>query len=864
MWALNRPGVTGRFIHKLRGFFVPINKHPRGAGIASGIIALTLALTFFIAADTMAASDRINPLAVEGPVAPEFSVQPLQTVGRVTTAAIDAVTLRAEDQDRDGTDLPPRFAVAENVNISPYTDGSWEVLDSQFDLWRLRISSPGALSLNLGFSGFRLPKGARLTLYPADAQGADDPRGVRTFTERDNNDNLELWTPVVLGDDLVLELVMPRQSRNDYDLRLTSVNRGYRFFGEDLQASADKSGSCNIDVNCPEGDDWRNEIASVGVFTIGGVWKCTGFMINNTAEDGRALFMTANHCGLSAGNSSSLVVYWNFESPTCGQQGGGSLAQSMTGATFLAASSTSDFALVEMDDPIDPAFEISFSGWNRADGDFAGVVCVHHPSTDEKSISFENDGTTTTSYLGNDAPGDGTHIRVIDWDLGTTEGGSSGSPLYDLNHRFVGQLHGGYAACGNNDSDWYGRLSVTWPQVSTYLDPVATGAMTLDTYNPFALTMSVTPSATAEFAGDNGGPFAPTSVDYVISNNSDVPLTYNASVDVPWADVSPGTGLVPEGGTFTVSVSVNASAAGLGQGQYTGTLDILNLTDNQGDTSRNIMLTVGVPSMVYSFDMDTDPDWATEGLWAWGQPQGGGGDHGNIDPVSGNTGTYVYGYNLAGDYENDLTPQGLRSEAIDCSAFQGVSLKFHRWLNVEQPSYDHASIEVSNDGSNFVTIWENTEEINDSSWTQFEYDISQYADGQETVYLRWVMGTTDPSWQYSGWNIDDVEIWGLANATSDVDVPAGFRLSVGNHPNPFNPMTTVNFVLEKPGRAKVNVYDLQGRLVRSLVDESLSAGPHSVPWDGFDKTGGRVGSGVYLVRVLAGGQTAEHKMVLLK
>jgi len=718
--------------------------------------------------------------------------------------------------------------------------------------------------LNLGFSNFRLPKGGRLTIYPSDLSDPADPRGVRVFTAADNEAHGQLWTPVVVAADIIVELVLPRQSRQDYDLRLTSINRGYRFFGEDLNPPVDKSGSCNVDVVCPVGDSWRDEIASVGVFTIGGVWKCTGFMINNTAENERALFMTANHCGLSTGNASSLVVYWNFESPGCGQQGGGSLAQSMTGATFLSSSAGSDFALVELDDPIDPAFGISFAGWNRGSEDFSGVVGIHHPSTDEKSISFEYDPTTTTSYLGDQAPGDGTHIRVEDWDLGTTEPGSSGSPLFDLDHRVVGQLHGGYAACGNNDSDWYGRMSVSWSEISQYLDPAGTGAVTLDTHVPVSVSMKVTPVTGASFEGRVGGPFSPVSVAYLLTNNADVPLTFTTTVDVSWVDVVPSAGLIPEGETLVLLVSSTESAGVLARGQYTGTLEILNLTDGQGNALLPLDLTVGIPERIYSFDMSSDPGWSPQGDWMYGVPQGAGGQFGYPDPTAGATGTKVYGYALGGDYPNYLGEVHLVSDPLDCTGLEAVTLKFRRWLNVEDPEFDHASLAVSTDGSHFTPIWSNPNQITDPSWTLVEYDISALADDKPEVYLRWTMGTTDDSWQFSGWNIDDVEIWAQRNYVADAEAPISFKLGVANHPNPFNPVTTVRFVLDREGRARVSVHDLKGRLVRVLGDDSYAAGPHEVTWNGRDSGGRRAGSGVYLVRVVSGTGAAEHKMILLK
>jgi flagellar hook assembly protein FlgD len=99
---------------------------------------------------------------------------------------------------------------------------------------------------------------------------------------------------------------------------------------------------------------------------------------------------------------------------------------------------------------------------------------------------------------------------------------------------------------------------------------------------------------------------------------------------------------------------------------------------------------------------------------------------------------------------------------------------------------------------------------------------------------------------------------------SGVDNVPGRQLALGSHPNPFNPLTRVAFSLAAEGFVSLDVYDMQGRLVRRLVSEERAAGPHSVVWDGLDGDGRRVGSGVYVARLAADGQSAEHKMVLLK
>ena len=157
----------------------------------------------------------------------------------------------------------------------------------------------------------------------------------------------------------------------------------------------------------------------------------------------------------------------------------------------------------------------------------------------------------------------------------------------------------------------------------------------------------------------------------------------------------------------------------------------------------------------YMWNMDTDPMWTTENQWAWGVPQGLSGD-----PSSGYTGTHVYGYNLAGNYENNLPETHLTTAPIDCSGLGDVELRFMRWLGMESATYDHAYVRVSNDGVNWTTIWSHTgSSFTDPTWQTMVYDISAVADDQPAVYIRWVMGTTDYIVAYCGWNIDDVEIW---------------------------------------------------------------------------------------------------------
>ena len=182
-----------------------------------------------------------------------------------------------------------------------------------------------------------------------------------------------------------------------------------------------------------------------------------------------------------------------------------------------------------------------------------------------------------------------------------------------------------------------------------------------------------------------------------------------------------------------------------------------------GSNVATVSIAVGhdVPQQVYFFGLDSNPGWTTEGLWAFGHPAGGG-SHGR-DPASGYTGSNVCGYNLGGDYSNSMSQaQYLTTTAIDCTNMTQAQLRFRRWLGVEDARYDHVSVQVSNDGATWTTVWTNQPyaAISETAWSQQMYDISAVADGHATVHVRWGMGPTDDSTSYPGWNIDDVEIWG--------------------------------------------------------------------------------------------------------
>lgn len=169
---------------------------------------------------------------------------------------------------------------------------------------------------------------------------------------------------------------------------------------------------------------------------------------------------------------------------------------------------------------------------------------------------------------------------------------------------------------------------------------------------------------------------------------------------------------------------------------------------------------VSAEEVIFNEPMDQDPEWLTEGAWAYGAPTGQGGANGNPDPTAGATGTAVYGYNLDGDYPSTLPlAQYLTTPPIDCSHGQDTKLVFQRWLNIEANSADQASVEVSCDGIFWETVWTNpNSETTDAAWTRQEIDIADQADYKSSIQIRWGLGPTNTLLNYSGWNLDDIQI----------------------------------------------------------------------------------------------------------
>jgi hypothetical protein len=281
---------------------------------------------------------------------------------------------------------------------------------------------------------------------------------------------------------------------------------------------------------------------------------------------------------------------------------------------------------------------------------------------------------------------------------------------------------------------------------------------------PGAVDLAIDPAGGLIAEGQPGGPFTPDGVTYTLTNNTDEPLTYSATADQTWVTVGNGAGTLPVDGTAEVTVTVNSTANSFGYGTYVATVEFVNETSHVGDATRLITLKVGVPTSLLTWPLDENPGWSAMGQWAFGQPAGSGGVlHPNPDPTAGATGAYVYGVNLSGDYS--VTPGGpyyLSMGPVDLTGLTETSVRFQRWLNSDYQPYVKNTVEVSVDGTTWTEVWANANTaITDSAWTPITCDISALANNQLAVYVRWGYRIGSAAWAYSGWNIDDVAIWGL-------------------------------------------------------------------------------------------------------
>lgn len=390
----------------------------------------------------------------------------LRPVPTLRLPEVDEEALRREDGTR-GKDVPFRFGFAHEVELDLAAEGVVDLLADGTRVTRLRLSSPGARSLSLVFSRFQLPLGGELFAYD-DAR----ERVLGAYTLENHNADGGFAIQPVAGDALVLEYVEPAGASPRAEIRIASVVHDYvgvlGMLAPRSDGGANAGVDCEIDVNCPEGNPWRNQIDAT-VHLLVGASLCTGSLVNNTAHDGTQLLLSAEHCG----SLNTTVFVFNYQNSIC-MGGTASQSQTVQGSVELAASDPLDCRLVRITSPIPASFNPYYAGWDRGGSPPTNTLTIHHPFGNPKKISFDNQAPVVS----------GTQWQILQWDLGVTEPGSSGCGLFDPKGRIVGQLFGGSATCASPINDFYGRIDAEWSVLAAALDPIGTGEIAIDGFDP--------------------------------------------------------------------------------------------------------------------------------------------------------------------------------------------------------------------------------------------------------------------------------------------------------------------------------------------------------------------------------------------
>ncbi|MBR1774110.1 MAG: T9SS type A sorting domain-containing protein [Bacteroidales bacterium] len=404
-------------------------------------------------------------------------------------------------EEKEANLFKPRACAALIPVNESFFDRAEKISLADADLYILKIKSEGALALNLYSDDFYIPENCELYLWNTDRS-----KCLGAFTKDNNSPDGRFATDYVYNDEMIIEYYQPKSVKESAKLNIEKIGYFYRdvinFEQESLLREEDNeseinlpykgyqdAGSCNVNVNCSEGDNFRDVQRSVVRMLIPvsyyeSAW-CSGTLINNTDNDRKPYILSAAHCIEDITNSyyySQILFYFNYEYSGCSNVSKEPSYSTLTGCTKLAhgnkfGEGDSDYLLLQLTDNIPQSFNAYWAGWTVRDELFSGCVGIHHPTGDVKKISTVDGKTRDMGYSEGYWDYD-THI-MVKWKkttngYGITEGGSSGSALFNSKGQIIGTLSGGESSCYASNSykvDWYGRFDVSFTKLKQWLDP---------------------------------------------------------------------------------------------------------------------------------------------------------------------------------------------------------------------------------------------------------------------------------------------------------------------------------------------------------------------------------------------------------
>ena len=432
--------------------------------------------------------------------------------------------------------------ILKSVYLNAENAGTWVQYPDGSKSWFLKITCKDAIGLTLHYNNLFIPQGGSLFLYNENKNHI-----IGKFTSSRNFNNPITHTQIVEGESTIIEYHEPKGTKEKLSISINQLGYIFRGFEDYLSHfnseklnNLTKADPCQVDVACsPENNGWSAQIDAVVHFTFiqqNYIYVCSASVINNTAQDCTPYILTAWHCGDHTANQnlSGYTWYWNYQKTSCQPNNNGTNPskgnETMVNGTVRSTSGSgtlnnppgnnqlagSDFTLIELSNNIPTSYNAYYAGWDRSNSSASSGVSIHHPAGSAKKIS------TFTSSLSNATYNGGAYNAhwAVNWSAttnghGVTEGGSSGSPIFNQSKRIVGQLSGGSSTCNfPNYSDLYGKMSENWTsngtsngaQLASWLDPTNSNATYIDgTYAPCGTSsLSCSISQTANSINSGG------------------------------------------------------------------------------------------------------------------------------------------------------------------------------------------------------------------------------------------------------------------------------------------------------------------------------------------------------------------------
>jgi len=789
-------------------------------------------------------------------------------IDKITLSAPDIDQLKAEDGFYEKNGIAERCGISISVGVTPENAGTWTELSNGDRIWRLEITSKGAEAIGLYYDEFEIPKNGKLFIY-----SADHSQVIGAFTNKNNPKHINFATEALYGDDIIIEyneIATSNGSKKisyNTNFKLEISNIAYFYKGFTNYSNTDKgfgdSESCEVNINCsPVGDNWQDEkrgVARIIMKDGGSYFWCSGSLINNTSQDCTPYFLTAYHCAAtaSASDHNQWVFYFNYEASGCSNPSSEPSSNSITGCTVKTTSNIdggSDLQLLELNSTPSESWNPFYNGWNRSTTASTSGAGIHHPAGDIKKISTYSTSLQTSSPNIGGSQMQSNSAWQVTWSSndngwGVTEGGSSGSPLFNASGLIVGTLSGGSSYCTDQTApDFYGKFDKHWTNgnLASYLDPTGTGATSVPGTNvPCG-------GVNADFTGS--------------------PTTVTVGNTVTFTDNSTGTITSRSwsfpGGTPSSSTAANPTITYNTLGTYNVTLTINGGEDSETKSNYINVIDAGSSSLFTldfeactDFDISFDP-WTVNDVDAtvtYGIDDGSGGTVNFLH--SGEAMAFIaFNPNSCSPVQTDPAPHGgdrfgacfssIPSEGttnndwlISPKVQLGTSSSFKLWVktHTDQWGAERYKIGVStttNDPGAFTIISSGTYEEAPNTWTEKTYSLASY-DNQE-VYVA-INCVSEDAFIFM---VDDIEILTTISGVKNIN-----NNSVKLYPNPTTGIVNIEGI---DNYKELQVLDIQGKTVMTINDFTNTLNVSNLP------------KGNYIIRIISDNSVITKKLTLIK